>query len=542
MMRILFLIPLFFISISPTEAKTPQELLRIFIEHKPPGGRYIIDDVPLYSSQVLPRFYEERQFQIAWFQRDGLLSKSGVGFIAYIQDADQHGLQPEDYHLDLLRSLLTTAMDKQEISSSDLMKVDILLTDAFLLLGAHLYFGKVEPESIKANWKIQRDEPELQLDKLLNRALANQDVPQELENLTPQIQHYKVLKKALSEWQDADDDDWSPIVASESIKPSETHVAVPLIKQRLQQLGYPIGQSDNEQYDESLEHLVKKFQHVHGLATDGVIGKKTLTFLNRTPTDYKTTIAANMERMRWMPTNLSEKLIWVNIANFELQLIEGRDTLYSTRAIVGKPYRNTPAFNAQMTYMVFSPGWVVPPGIFANDVLPELKKGPGYLKEKNMQILSYTGNPIAYKSIDWSTTSARNFPYMIRQLPGPQNALGAVKFMFPNPYSVYIHDTPNRNLFASESRAFSSGCIRIQNPLELAQILLSDQPTWDEKRIAAAAKSGNEQTVRLSGPLPVFITYFTAWSDESGQIQWREDIYSKDKELVDALKIKPKVL
>jgi murein L,D-transpeptidase YcbB/YkuD len=542
-MRLLFiLISVLLISINPAEAKTPQELLRIFIEHKPPGSRYMIDNVPLYSSQVLPRFYEEREFRTAWFQRDGLLRKSGVGFIAYIQQANQHGLQPEDYHIKALENLLTSAMDEQHISPSDMMKVDVLLTDAFLLLGAHLYFGKVDPESIKANWKIQRDEPELRLDEILNRALDNQNVPRELENLTPQIQHYAVLKEALSDLMDSDDPEWQPIIASESIKPGQSHNAVPLIRARLKQLGYQSESSDNELYDESLEGLIKEFQQVFGLAADGVIGRKTLAFLNRTPSDYRMTIEANMERLRWMPTTLPERLIWVNIANFELDLIEGRDTLFRARAIVGKPFRKTPAFNSQMTYLVFSPGWVVPPGIFANDVLPELKKGPGYLKEKNMQILTYTGNPVAYESINWSTTTARNFPYMIRQLPGPQNALGAVKFMFPNSYSVYVHDTPTRNLFASDSRAFSSGCIRIEKPLELAQILLSDQAGWDEKRIAAAAKSGKEQTVRLSAPLPVFITYFTAWSNENGQIQWREDIYSRDKELVDALKIRPRTL
>lgn len=516
------------------------ESIRLFIENKPVDGHYSIDNERLYSSKVLPLFYEHRQFKTAWFTESGKPGQSAVAMLAYIRKVDSHGLQPSDYHLQRMETLF------RDLPSADIdtrneiiMKLDLLLSDAFFIMGAHLFFGKVDPESVAASWNIQRNHPELRLDIKLEKALSTRSVTQALESLCPQSQQYQTMRKALTEFRSKEQSSLTNIVIDQSIKPGSDHPKIPEIRHHIIQLDIQLTDSNSTTYDQDLEIAVKTIQKRWGLNPDGVIGKNTVEILNYQTFDYVQKLECNLERMRWMPDSLPEKLIEVNIANFELDFIVNSDTVFRTRAIVGKSYRKTPVFNSRITYMVFSPGWVVPPGIFANDVLPQLKNGPGYLQEKNMQILTHTGVPVEYSTIDWSKVSARNFPYMIRQLPGPQNALGRVKFMFPNSYNVYIHDTPTRNLFTEETRTLSSGCIRIENPLKLAELLLEQEPGWDAPRILKAAESGKEQTVRLSVAVPVQITYFTCWSDASGKHHWRRDIYNRDAPLAEALREKP---
>ncbi|EIM74493.1 ErfK/YbiS/YcfS/YnhG family protein [Nitritalea halalkaliphila LW7] len=281
-----------------------------------------------------------------------------------------------------------------------------------------------------------------------------------------------------------------------------------------------------------------RLQQRLGLNQDGVIGNGTLAGLNEPPAQQMQKLAVNMERLRWLPDTLKEEtVIVVNIANFRMDLIQNRDTLFSTEAIVGKNYRKTPVFNAEMSYLVFSPTWTVPPTILANDVLPAVKKDMNYLKSKQMRVLTFDGKEVDPTKINWQSLSARGFPYMIRQDPGPQNSLGAVKFMFPNRYNVYIHDTPSREQFGRDNRALSSGCIRIREPERLAVLLLEDQG-WTPERIAAAMKRKTEENVRLKRPIPVVLLYLTAWTDEGGRLQWREDIYTRDAELAAALRSK----
>lgn len=516
------------------------ESIRLFVENKPLDGRYQIDSKQLYASNVLPQFYEQRQFKEAWFSESGNLSQSGIGLIAYLRNADAHGLQPGDYHLPLIRALHEALQSsKTESRNEMIMKMDLLLSDAFFLMGAHLSFGKVDPESIAASWKIQRNQRELRLDLQLENALRNRTVTQTLEGLVPQTAQYRALKSALVQFRKKEPLTWKNIVIDQSIKPGNDHLVLPEIRRRIVKLGLPLADTAQTTYDSELEVAVRNLQRRWGMNPDGVIGKNTVEILNIQPEEFVKKLVCNMERLRWMPDTLPQKLIEVNIANFELDFIVESDTVFRTRAIVGKSYRKTPVFNASMTYMVLSPGWVIPPGILANDVLPELRKGPAYLQEKNMQIMTYTGTRVDYHSIDWTTVTVRNFRYMIRQAPGPLNALGRVKFMFPNSYNVYIHDTPTRNLFTADTRTFSSGCIRIENPLKLAEILLEDQPEWDAQRVSKAAESGKEHTVRLLTPIPVHLTYFTCWADASGRYYWRRDIYDRDEPLAQALREKP---
>jgi len=245
-----------------------------------------------------------------------------------------------------------------------------------------------------------------------------------------------------------------------------------------------------------------------------------------------------MERWRWLPQDLGDRYILVNVANFALDVMENRQSILTMRVVAGKPTRRTPFFSAQMTNVVLSPHWYVPPTIAIQDKLPLIRRDPGYAARQNLKI--FRDGPggatrVDPRAIDWSSVSARNFPYRLRQDPGPRNALGRVKFMFPNPYHVYLHDTPSRELFARTERAFSSGCIRLEKPVELAEYLLRDDPQWSRQRILAGIEKGREQVVYLPAPIPVYLFYWTTWVSDEGVVHFRKDIYERDRVLDGAL-------
>jgi L,D-transpeptidase YcbB len=249
-------------------------------------------------------------------------------------------------------------------------------------------------------------------------------------------------------------------------------------------------------------------------------------------------IELNMERWRWLPQTLGERYVLVNIANFALDVVEHGQSVLAMRAVVGRPARQTPFFSADMTYLVLSPHWYVPPTIAIQDKLPLIRRNPAYVARQNFKLFRHGAGGMARvdpRSVDWSSVGARNFPYQLRQEPGPQNALGRVKFMLPNPHDVYLHDIPSRELFAKTERAFSSGCIRLEKPLELAQYLLRDDPRWSQQKILASIKRGTEQVVQLPISIPVHLLYWTAWVNEDGVVHFRKDIYERDKVLDEAL-------
>jgi len=512
--------------------------IKTFIDNKPEGSRYEIDREYLYSSQVLPRFYNNRDFRPAWIAAQ-TLNKNGHDLLNYIRRVDEHGLRPQDYHLHLIEKHVAKLISFHVPLEKDLVHLDILLTDAFLLLGSQMYFGKVDPNKEGADWKIQRKEPGLRLDIKLERALYNDDITSALDSLEPRQHSYRVLKRKLSLLRSLEEHNWPVLRSGSSIKPGEVHALMPEIRLRLKKLDYPINDTLSDAYDPELVKIVVLFQNERGLNADGVVGKGTLEALNRKPGQLADEVRVNMERLRWLPLNVPEQYILVNIANFELDLLRQADTVISMRAIVGKEYRKTPVFNGRISYLVFSPTWTVPPTILRNDVIPELMKGPGYLQQKNMVLLRTDGTEIAYTDVDWSKVSKKNFPYMVRQNPGPDNALGRVKFMFPNEYNVYIHDTPSKTLFSQEGRAFSSGCVRVEKPFELAQTLLADMPDWTEEKIKEAMNRDREQRVNLKTPVDVVLIYLTAWSDNNQRVHFRKDVYKRDAMVLNALNQKP---
>ncbi|MDP3464117.1 MAG: L,D-transpeptidase family protein [Bacteroidales bacterium] len=537
MPKFLLLIALWLLS-TLVNASSLQPLIKQFIDNKPVGSRYEIENEYLFSSKVLPRFYTDRDFQAAWIEQQ-TLGKNGLDLLNYIRNIDSHGLRPEDYHLALIEKFVHKLLSFKQVSENDLVSLDMLLTDAFMLLGSQLYFGKVDPDKEGADWKIQRKEPELKLDMKLSDAISAKSLPQHLDSLSPRNAAYWKLKELLAYYNKLEQFPWPNIKSAKSVKPYDTAKIIPEVRKRLMQFGYQLTDSLSDVYDDQLIARIKQFQKERGLQADGAIGKGTLEALNRKPAQLSDDIRVNMERLRWLPMRTPDRFILVNIANFELDMISMRDTIISLKAIVGKEYRKTPVFNRKMTYLVFSPTWTVPPTILRNDVIPELLKGPEYLQNKNMTLLRHDGTEVAYSDIDWSKVTKKNFPYMVRQNPGPENALGRVKFMFPNEFNVYIHDTPTRGLFAKEERALSSGCVRVERPFDLAVKLLADMPEWTDERISKAMNRDTELRVNLKTPIDVVLIYLTAWTDGNNRFHNRKDIYKRDKMVLNALNQKP---
>lgn len=555
------------------------ESISQFINKKPAGLSYVVDQENLYSVKAIQNFYRNRNYAPAWINskapvwinsnippwinasspvrmnsdspawiksdipvwiNSNVLGKNGYVLLDYIRQIARHGLNPSDYHLFLLEKYVDKTKLFMAMDTEDMMKLDVLLTDAYLLLGLHLYYGKVDSEKEGENWTIQRKKPELQLNRKLEEALTAGDITNGLNLLAPRYRSYWMMKEDLAFFLELENEPWPALISDTTINPAQSNQLLPKIRRRLIKLRYSLSDSISVTYDTELEKQLKNFQKDWGLNADGVIGKGTLLALNTRPEMLINRLKVNMERFRWLPLHEPRKYLMVNIASFDLVLIEGVDTLISMRAIVGKDYRETPVFNALMTYIVFGPSWTVPPTILKNDVIPELLKGPEYLKKKNMELLRYDGSEIAYSEIDWTKISRNNFPYMVRQNPGPENALGKVKFMFPNSYNVYIHDTPSRGYFARDDRAMSSGCIRIEKPFELAELLLADSPEWPPEKIHTAMQQNRGQTASLKTPVEVLLLYLTSWTGGNGRVQFRKDIYMWDELIVKALNQKPK--
>jgi murein L,D-transpeptidase YcbB/YkuD len=555
------------------------ESISQFINNKPADLSYVMDQENLYSVKAIQNFYRNRNYAPAWINskapvwinsnippwinasspvrmnsdspawiksdipvwiNSNVLGKNGYVLLDYIRQIARHGLNPSDYHLFLLEKYVDKTKLFMAMDTEDMMKLDVLLTDAYLLLGLHLYYGKVDSEKEGENWTIQRKKPELQLNRKLEEALTAGDITNGLNLLAPRYRSYWMMKEDLAFFLELENEPWPAIISDTTINPAQSNQLLPKIRRRLIKLRYSLSDSISVTYDTELEKQLKNFQKGWGLNADGVIGKGTLLALNTRPEMLINRLKVNMERFRWLPLHEPRKYLMVNIASFDLVLIEGVDTLISMRAIVGKDYRETPVFNALMTYIVFGPSWTVPPTILKNDVIPELLKGPEYLKKKNMKLLRYDGSEIAYSEIDWTKISRNNFPYMVRQNPGPENALGKVKFMFPNSYNVYIHDTPSRGYFARDDRAMSSGCIRIEKPFELAELLLADSPEWPPEKIHTAMQQNRGQTASLKTPVEVLLLYLTSWTGGNGRVQFRKDIYMWDELIVKALNQKPK--
>ncbi len=519
------------------------EVLRMMMEETSASCKMLIDDEMIHACDLTYKFYSNRDFNLAWHNLHGPLAVAD-SLLDAIVAARYDGLNPDDYHRnEITRRLSNLHEVKSEglpINLYLLIDLDILLTDAFFLYASHLLSGRVDPETIDPVWLSVRDE-DVDIIQYLEFALDRGGIHKSLEDLLPKLPMYKQLRKELAKYRKlAWHGGWPSVPEGDPLKKGDRGYRVAALMARLMTTGDLPRDSLDERvaFDDSLEFVVKQFQIRHGILPDGEVGPATMRALNTPAESYVQKIEINMERWRWLPRNLGERYIFVNIANFEMAVIEFQKAVLDMKVVVGKYYRRTPIFSEMMSYLVLNPFWNVPNTIANQDILPGVKEDRNFLYDRNIKVIqnwTEEGDGIDPETIPWDSMTAENFPYLFRQDPGDDNALGRIKFMFPNKYDVYLHDSPARQLFKRNIRAYSSGCIRVEYPVDLAVYALKGDEKWNQESILNVLENEKNIRVQLPAPLPVHIFYSTAFVDENEDLHFRKDIYDRDEKLANGL-------
>ncbi len=512
--------------------------IRSRIESASEGRVFCTKEEPCRSA-LLPKFYTDRNFAQAW-RLDQDARSASAGMLKALRGASAQGLNPEQYHLRKIEAVLS-GLDRQGAAESEkvreLTDLELLLTDAFFSYATDLSMGRTDPQKIDANWHIPRNQGS-DLVAALEYALTTGDVEPALKEFMPSNPYYAGLIRALATYRAISErGGWPQVPSGKILKKGDTDERIPIIRQRLMMTGDLGTTTTNEAniFDDALEAAVMHFQKRHGLEGDGHVGAVTLAAMNVPAEQRVRQIEVNLERWRWLPRDFGERFIFINIPGFELKVFGNGQTIMSMAIIVGLYAWSTPVFESTMTYVILNPYWKIPPHIAVKEIIPRLGRDPGYLDRERIKILSGNGNVVNPGSIDWGAARRGNFPYLLRQDPGPKNALGRLAFMLPNPYDVYLHDTPERQLFQRAVREFSHGCIRIEKPFDLAFFLFEDDPKWSKEKILVAVDAGKTQKAVLASPIETFVLYFTAWADADGTVEFRPDIYRRDEPLAEAL-------
>ena len=491
-----------------------------------------INGKELFSQTELPRFYANREFEPAWSNH-----KNKMDLIESIESAYDEGLDPQDYHLEQIKKYMEKSKNSK-LSQVEKADMDLLMTDALILYASHLLEGKLEQSELRKKWDVERNQGPSNPDSLLTATLHNRNVKGILEEFKPNNHMYKLLKFHLKKLRaEAENGGWPEVSEGETLKPGDSDQRILEIRQFLIAVGdLKMKKVDDEEvFDEELEEAVKKFQNRHKLTSDGVIGKGTIEQMKVPIEDRIDMIVLNLERARWVFQQPDEDFLLVNIAGFHVKRITNKKEVFDSRVIVGKYHKETPVFKGVMKYIVMNPTWTLPYSIATHETLPRLKKDPGYLAAKHMEVMDRNGKILNPATIEWSEYSAGNFPFIIRQKAGPWNALGEVKFIFPNKYSVYLHDTPSRGLFNRQDRAFSHGCIRTEDKWGLLMSLMDDPEVWNMDKVNEILKSGETTTINLPKPINIYLIYLTAAVDQENNLMFMKDIYKRDKAVLNAM-------
>lgn len=480
--------------------------------------------------EVYVFYADDRDYKPLWVRDSGPKAKAHDILMA-IKGAADMGLDPVAYRVGEIEQKLETAKTPRELA-----ELEFLLTRAFLDFGRDINRGIVEPQAAgKENAITSKQMGAL---TLIDGAERADNIADYVRSLEPQTPEYQRLKSALAAYREIEVKGGFPAIGKgAALKPGANDKRIPAIRKYLILTGdLPEGANkESDLYDPDLVAAVKWFQYRHGLTEDGIMAQTTFEAMNVPVAARIQQLELNMERRRWMDDDLGKYYILVNIADQELKVVKDGKTVHTARVVVGKPFTRTPVFSEKMKYIVLNPYWNVPPNIANNEYLPKLRRDPGVLKRERIRVFAGNGDSgkeVDPYSVNWS--SINRMPYSLRQDSGAKNALGRVKFMFPNRFNVYLHDTPSKSLFNRDLRVFSHGCVRVQNPLELAELLLADQG-WSKARIDAQIAEGGQRIINLKTQVPVHVTYMTAWANKDGSIHFRRDVYKRDEQLARVL-------
>ncbi|HEY8401071.1 MAG TPA: L,D-transpeptidase family protein [Cytophagaceae bacterium] len=485
------------------------------------------------------QFYKQRNFLLGWSNK-GIFIPQAVMLLNNIDNANEDGLPVERYNNKALWDLYLRASDTSPGDFVEQAKLredlDIALTIAFFNYSKDIWQGIICPK--EASWFT--DTKEVDYVNTLSKILNEENSSHPFESHKPLNKEYKALKNALMKYRTiAKEGGWPTIDWGETkkIMKGDTSSLIPAIRKTLFVMGDLPVYSVDSVYDNALEEAVKAFQKRHGLEEDGVIADKTIQAMSVTVSDRIKQIVINMERWRWIPAIEKGAYLLINIPEYALH-VYNEDTLeWSMDIIVGKSATSTPIFNGNLQYVVFNPSWSVPNNIAVNEILPLQKKDNTYLQSHGLKMYFgyYSTVEVNPNEIEWEKLNEKNFNYRFVQPPGKDNPLGKVKFLFPNSYEVYLHDTNTQYLFERSERGFSHGCVRLSEPMKLAEYVLQRDSLWNEKEIKNLLDKGEEKYLKLKTPLPVYLVYFTTWQDQNGTLHFREDIYGHDKNLGETL-------
>ncbi|MBL6445184.1 L,D-transpeptidase family protein [Fulvivirga sp. 29W222] len=520
-------------------------------------------DVRNYLHGEFNDFYKEREYNLAWLNFDEP-EKWADELLEALDSAPEHGLRSESYETkkieELLNSIYNIESQKEKrkkwrkkliktkkfkekmreedtVRFKDIAQLDFLLTASYLTYGSHLLSGRIDPNE-KEEWFAPRRKNNLS--EHLTNAIEQNDIKGSLHALEPSLKQYTLLQEYLIHIRKILNRPIAEI--QQPLRPDDKSYEVVKAKKRLTFLkDIEISMNDSAFYDKSTIDAVRQFQHINGLEETGEIDQRTLSLLNKPLSYWIDKIETNMERMRWLQRDFEDEYILINIPAYELKVMRKNNVALSMKVIVGTRYKKTPVFSDTIEYVVFNPSWTVPTKIAIEDMLPRLKKEDDYLSTRNLRLYegwSVNAKELQQKDVDWDCVDSSNWKYRIVQAPGPKNSLGRIKFMMPNSQFIYLHDTPAHHLFSLKERSFSHGCIRVEKPLELAELILN----WDRKKTVRYLEAEITQSVVLKNKLPVHIVYWSAWVSEDGIINFRDDIYNHDQDQQKKIKQKEKII
>lgn len=508
------------------------EAIRIEIENLRETGRLSLGEIDIASGNALAEFYERRDFSPTWTNPDQ------VGeLLELVLATRDDGLDPEDYHAQQIEIAHRSMSHGVTPTPRQLAALELMFTDSLLRLGFHELYGRVDPASLDPRWNFNSRPLGPDPLQTLQDAIDSPSLTKFAATLFARGPLYLTLRDALIEHRRIKAAGGWPVVPDgPTLKESMSDERVMTIVRRLSITGDldDVMIAPGNVYSNDLAGGVRSFQQRHGLEADGVIGPATIAAMNVPVESRINQLRINLERARWVLAGIEENFIVVNIAGFRAYLVEQGEVVWDTKVQVGKTFHQTPVFRDEMIYVVMNPTWTVPYSIATKEMLPRIQRDPEYFKTRTFDVRNRDGENVDPQSIDWSQLSRGNFPYTFVQRPGPANALGRIKFIFPNEHAVYLHDTPSKSLFGRSERAFSHGCIRTQNPFDLAERLL-DSAGWDRERIDAQIESAETKTVHLAEPLPVLLLYWTADVGPNGEHLFYKDVYERDQRILDAL-------